>query len=90
MAAVLQLAYRSLSASWTLDHMGGDAARRRARELFGDHGEEHLREALRMLADSAVSGEPPAGLGPLPPLLERELRNLHDVLSREPARPLSG
>ncbi len=89
-AAVLQLAYRSLSASWTLDHMGADAATARAREMFGDDGEEHLRDALRMLADSAGSGEPPAALGPLPPLLERELRNLHDVLSREPARPLSG
>lgn len=90
MAAVLQLAYRSLSASWTLDQLDGDAARTRARELFGDHGGEHLRGALRMLADSAGSGEPPAGLGPLPPLLERELRSLHDVLSRKPSRPPSG
>lgn len=88
-AASLQLAYRALSAGWTLDRMGAPAATERARRLFGDHGEEHVREALRMLAASAESGEAPAVLGPLPPLFERELRNLHDCLSREPARPLS-
>lgn len=92
-AASLQLAYRALSASWTLDHMPQDAARGRAGELFGPDGETRVREALRMLAACAESGGVPAPLGPLPPVLERELRNLHDCLSREPASaatPASG
>lgn len=82
----LQLAYRSLSAGWILDHMGTDAARARARKLFGDEGEARVRGSLRALADAAASGAAPGPLPPLPSLLERELQSLHDCLSQAPLR----
>jgi len=80
-AAGLQLAWRALSASWMLDHVPPDAARERADALFGPEGAAHARATLRMLAACAESGAVPAPLPPLPPVLERELRNLHDCLS---------
>lgn len=85
-AAALQLAYRSLSAGWTLDHMDADAARARARGLFGEDGEASVRGSLRALADAAESGTAPGPLPPLPALLERELQSLHDCLSQAPLR----
>ncbi len=90
-AATLQLAYRALSAGWMFDRLDDAAARERARELFGEGGETGLRESLRVLATAAEAKEnPPPALPLLPPLLERELRHLHDCLRGEPGRQPAG
>lgn len=92
LAAAQQLAYRSLSAGWALDQMGGDAARDHARTLFGDGdgdgGEARVRDSLRILTAAIETGEGPVVLPALPSLLQRELHNLRDCLSRE--APVSG
>ncbi|MEN1959241.1 FUSC family protein [Luteimonas sp. MJ246] len=83
-AAAQQLAYRTLSACWTLEQLDSGAAATRARELFGDDGAAQVRAALRMLADTAAARATSGPLGLLPPLLERELHNLQECLARQP------
>lgn len=81
-AAAQQLGYRTLSACWTLECLDPTAATVRARELFGTADAHRLQADLRALADALATRRIPAPPGPVPTLLERELRLLHASLER--------
>ncbi len=80
-AATQQLAYRTLALCWFLEHEAPEQVPARCLELFGTHGEAEFRAALAVLTEAIIEGRSPAPLGPLPPVLERELANLHDCLT---------
>jgi hypothetical protein len=86
-AAAQQLAYRTLSACWTLERLGGDAAAARAAELFAAGDAGRLQVELERLAEAIAADRVPPAPGPVPELLERELQNLQQCLAREAAAP---
>jgi uncharacterized membrane protein YccC len=87
-AAIEQLAYRTLSAYWALERRDADAARASAASMFGHHGQARVHRALDLLANAVRDRQSPAPIGPMPPLLATELDQLHGCLSREaPATP---
>lgn len=81
-AAAQQLGYRTLSACWTLECLDSGAAAARARDLFAADDARRLQAVLWALADALAAQRMPAPPGPLPKLLERELRLLHAALER--------
>ena len=86
-AATQRLAYRTLSACWAMERIGGDAAREAAHSMFGDGGQAQLHEALARVAAAIRDGEPPAALPGVPTLFAAELANLHESLTG-PVRPV--
>lgn len=89
-AAAQQLAYRTLSACWTLEPLDAGAAAVRADALMAGASVPQLQAALAGLATAVAAGQAPSEPGPLARLLERELRNLHECLAREAAPPAAG
>jgi uncharacterized membrane protein YccC len=79
-AAAQRLAYRVLSACWSLENAGPDAAPEMARTLFGPNGAREVKHALEALSDAIHSGTKPAPLSSLPNFLATEMRNLHASL----------
>jgi len=77
--AAQRLAYRTLSACWSLEEAGGRAAER-AHALFGPDGAKEVGQALLALANAVHQGGRPAPFSQLPEFLATELRNLRDSL----------
>lgn len=93
LAATERLIYRTLSAAWALEKLGGDTARQAAASMLQGEDEAHVRGALAALAAAVHGGTGPADLPPLPPVLAPELLAVHDSLSSRvvsPAPPDSG
>ncbi|MGY0618747.1 FUSC family protein [Lysobacter sp. A378] len=82
-AATERLAYRTLSACWSLEHLAGDAACEAAASMFPADGEARVHQALDTLAGAVRDGSTPPSLPPMPSVLEAELRNLRECLVRE-------
>ncbi|MGY1457084.1 MULTISPECIES: FUSC family protein [unclassified Luteimonas] len=80
-----RLAYRALSACWALEGLGGRSAMESARAMFADGGARRLQAALAALADAVGNDSIPPDPGPLPHVLEVEVRSLRECLIREPA-----
>ncbi|MFF4827639.1 FUSC family protein [Streptomyces sp. NPDC001312] len=80
--ATQRLAYRVLSACWTLEQVGSgsEAARGVSRSLFSAHGDEQLHRALAALAGAIRTGTAPAPLGEVPSFLSTELLTLYESL----------
>ncbi|MGQ4659854.1 FUSC family protein [Lysobacter sp. F6437] len=85
-AATERLAYRTLSACWSLERHGDDATRQSTAgpSMFGDDGEARVHQALDVLADAVRDGGTPPPLPELPHVLEAELVNLRECLVRKP------
>lgn len=82
-AATQNLVYRVISTAWGLERLGPDAAKDAASALFGEDGERRLRQVLHSLAFSARHRRTPGPLPPeLPAMLEENLRDLAEVLTR--------
>ncbi|MEV5010665.1 FUSC family protein [Streptomyces sp. NPDC055692] len=80
--ATQRLAYRVLSACWTLEQVGNgsEAARGVSRSLFSAHGDEQLHRALAALVGVIRTGTAPAPLGEVPSFLSTELVTLYESL----------
>ncbi|MEV5081505.1 FUSC family protein [Streptomyces sp. NPDC056159] len=80
--ATQRLAYRVLSACWTLEQVGSgsEAARGVSRSLFSAHGDEQLHRALAALVGAIRTGTAPAPLGEVPSFLSTELVTLYESL----------
>jgi uncharacterized membrane protein YccC len=90
-AAVERLAYRTLSTCWSLEQLGGEAARATSASMFANDGATHVREAIDGFIGAIVNSSPLPPLPALPHVLETELVYLHECLSRRaPSGSLSG
>lgn len=80
-AAAQRLAYRVLSACWSIEGAGDERSREEvARRLFGPDGERQVRRAVDDIETAIRRGSKPAETGPLPGFLETEIRNLGNSL----------
>lgn len=79
--ATQRLAYRTLSACWAVEQVGGaDDARAMARSLLPDDAEARLHTALDALSAAVRDGTSPPPLGELPEVLATEVVTLRDSL----------
>lgn len=82
-AAVERLAYRTLSACWALERLGGQAAREAAVSMFANDGAVRAQQAIQALIESIRSGTAPGPLPPVPHVLEAELDQIRECLTRD-------
>ncbi|GAB3743497.1 FUSC family protein [Lysobacter olei] len=80
LAATERLVYRTLSAAWALEKLGGPAARDAATTMLNADDAAHVRSALAALASAVHGGAPVKTLPPLPAVLAPELHAVHDSL----------
>jgi uncharacterized membrane protein YccC len=85
--AAQRLAYRMLSACWSLEDAGPKAAPGMARTLFGPNGARNLKRALATLSDAIRTGTKPMPMPHLPEFLSTEVANLHDSVVYDGAAP---
>ena len=85
-AAVERLAYRTLSTCWTLERLGRDAAREAAASMFGQDGAARVSQEVDALADSIITGKAPPAVGPVPQVLETEVRMVQECLASSDIR----
>ena len=85
--ATQRLAYRVLSACWSLEGAGAEAAPGMARTLFGADGAKNLKRALANLADAIETGTKPPPLPLVPEFFGTEMTHLHDSLVFDGATP---
>ena len=80
-----RLAFRALSACWSLEALGGRGAVEAAQAMFAGDGAARLQAVLAGLSAAVGHDGAPPGPGPLPHVLGPEVRNLRDCLVLEPA-----
>jgi len=80
--AAERLAYRTLSTCWALERLGGDAARETAASMFVNDGATRVREAIDGFIAAIMKGTELPALPALPRVVEIELADLYECLSR--------
>ncbi|MFC4310900.1 FUSC family protein [Steroidobacter flavus] len=81
-AAVERLAYRTLSTCWALEQLGGAAARESATAMFVNDGAARVRNAIDGFVAAILNSGALPELPALPHVLETELVDLRECLSR--------
>ena len=81
-AAAERLAYRALSACWALERLGGRAEQEAAASMFPGDGAQRLEAALDELMRAVGKGVSPEAFGPLPSILEADMRTLREALAK--------
>jgi hypothetical protein len=85
--AIQRLAYRTLSACWALERLGGEAAREAANAMVGPSGAAEIDRTLGDLTTAIRDGRTPIPPADLPGFLGAEVTTVCESLVRD-ARPL--